>query len=191
MGSLSTNSLSFVFAVDIARTQELWGFSLIGDLLYASLNFRLRMSMKGTLDELHYSVELLEESAALRDVIDKHIHDQTLVSIPFCCVVVSFIVPFLYWVWCMLVVFRHWRVHFLLLTLEWLCGSKFAGELKWTRFGLSTRSRATAALWSLKSWLLLGQASLFASYWSPPTSAKFHLFKQKRVYSSADLLSDS
>lgn len=50
--------------------------------------------MKGILDELHYSVELLEESAALRDVIDKHIHDQTLVSIPFCCVVVSFIVPF-------------------------------------------------------------------------------------------------
>lgn len=52
--------------------------------------------MKGILDELHYSVELLEESAALRDVIDKHIHDQTLVSIPFCCVVVSFIVAFLY-----------------------------------------------------------------------------------------------
>ncbi|XP_048009130.1 antizyme inhibitor 1a isoform X2 [Megalobrama amblycephala] len=34
--------------------------------------------MKGTLDELQYSVELLEGSAALRDVIDKHIHDQTL-----------------------------------------------------------------------------------------------------------------
>lgn len=52
--------------------------------------------MKGTLDELQYSVELLEGSAALRDVIDKHIHDQTLVSIPkaFCSVVVLFIVPF-------------------------------------------------------------------------------------------------
>lgn len=53
--------------------------------------------MKGTLDELHYSVELLEGSAALRDVIDKHIHDQTLVSIPkaFCSVVVVlFIVLF-------------------------------------------------------------------------------------------------
>ncbi len=37
--------------------------------------------MKGTLDEPHFSVELLEGSAALRDVIDKHIHDQTLVSI--------------------------------------------------------------------------------------------------------------
>lgn len=36
------------------------------------------MRMKGTLDELHYSVELLEGSAALRDVINKHIHDQTL-----------------------------------------------------------------------------------------------------------------
>lgn len=33
--------------------------------------------MKGSLDELHYSVELLEGSAALRDVIDKHIYDQT------------------------------------------------------------------------------------------------------------------
>lgn len=53
--------------------------------------------MKGTLDELHYSVELLEGSAALRDVIDKHIHDQTLVSIPkaFCCGVVPFFVPML------------------------------------------------------------------------------------------------
>ncbi|KAI2654861.1 Antizyme inhibitor 1 [Labeo rohita] len=36
------------------------------------------MSMKGTLDEPLFSVELLKESAALRDVIDKHIHDQTL-----------------------------------------------------------------------------------------------------------------
>ncbi|KAL0171198.1 hypothetical protein M9458_031509, partial [Cirrhinus mrigala] len=36
------------------------------------------MSMKGTLDEPLFSVELLEGSAALRDVIDKHIHDQTL-----------------------------------------------------------------------------------------------------------------
>lgn len=54
--------------------------------------------MKGTLDELQYSVELLEGSAALRDVIDKHIHDQTLVSIPkaFCSVVLLFIVLFLY-----------------------------------------------------------------------------------------------
>jgi len=46
--------------------------------------------MKGTLDELHYSVELLEESAALRDVIDKHIHDQTLVSIVYHSAVLSF-----------------------------------------------------------------------------------------------------
>lgn len=41
------------------------------------------MSMKGTLDEPLFSVELLKESAALRDVIDKHIHDQTLVSMKF------------------------------------------------------------------------------------------------------------
>lgn len=36
--------------------------------------------MKGTLDELHYSVELLEGETAVRDVIDKHICDQTLVQ---------------------------------------------------------------------------------------------------------------
>ncbi|XP_072548585.1 antizyme inhibitor 1a [Salminus brasiliensis] len=36
------------------------------------------MRMKGTLDDLHYSVELLEGDTALRDVIDKHICDQTL-----------------------------------------------------------------------------------------------------------------
>ncbi|XP_016402922.1 antizyme inhibitor 1-like [Sinocyclocheilus rhinocerous] len=36
------------------------------------------MSMKGTPNEPHFSVELLEGSAALRNVIDKHIHDQTL-----------------------------------------------------------------------------------------------------------------
>uniref|UniRef100_A0A8C2DZN0 Orn/DAP/Arg decarboxylase 2 N-terminal domain-containing protein n=1 Tax=Cyprinus carpio TaxID=7962 RepID=A0A8C2DZN0_CYPCA len=36
------------------------------------------MSMKGTPDEPRFSVELLEGSAALRDVIDKHIRDQTL-----------------------------------------------------------------------------------------------------------------
>ncbi|KAK2903654.1 hypothetical protein QQF64_009172 [Cirrhinus molitorella] len=36
------------------------------------------MSMKGTLEEPQVSVELLDGSAALRDVIDKHIHDQTL-----------------------------------------------------------------------------------------------------------------
>uniref|UniRef100_A0A8C1L1T8 Antizyme inhibitor 1a n=1 Tax=Cyprinus carpio TaxID=7962 RepID=A0A8C1L1T8_CYPCA len=34
--------------------------------------------MKGTPDEPRFSVELLEGSAALRDVIDKHIRDQTL-----------------------------------------------------------------------------------------------------------------
>uniref|UniRef100_A0A672K620 Antizyme inhibitor 1a n=1 Tax=Sinocyclocheilus grahami TaxID=75366 RepID=A0A672K620_SINGR len=34
--------------------------------------------MKGTLDEPRFSVELLEGSAALRGLIDKHIHDQTL-----------------------------------------------------------------------------------------------------------------
>ncbi|XP_026139131.1 antizyme inhibitor 1a isoform X1 [Carassius auratus] len=39
---------------------------------------RLRMSMKGTPDDPYFSVELLEGNAALRDVIDKHIHDQTL-----------------------------------------------------------------------------------------------------------------
>ncbi|XP_043117070.1 antizyme inhibitor 1-like isoform X2 [Puntigrus tetrazona] len=37
-----------------------------------------RMSMKGTPDEPRFSVELLEGSAALRDVIDEHIRDQTL-----------------------------------------------------------------------------------------------------------------
>ncbi|XP_016119050.1 antizyme inhibitor 1-like [Sinocyclocheilus grahami] len=36
------------------------------------------MRMKGTLDEPRFSVELLEGSAALRGLIDKHIHDQTL-----------------------------------------------------------------------------------------------------------------
>ncbi|XP_057196790.1 antizyme inhibitor 1a [Triplophysa rosa] len=36
------------------------------------------MSMKGTLDGVRHSVELLKDSTALRDVIDKHIHDQTL-----------------------------------------------------------------------------------------------------------------
>ncbi|XP_066534265.1 antizyme inhibitor 1a [Hoplias malabaricus] len=34
--------------------------------------------MKGTLEELHCSVELLEGDNALRDVIEKHIGDQTL-----------------------------------------------------------------------------------------------------------------
>lgn len=52
--------------------------------------------MKGTLDEPHIPVELLEGSAALRDVIDKHIHDQTLVSMKReFCFNASFIVPFL------------------------------------------------------------------------------------------------
>ncbi|KAL7840351.1 hypothetical protein AOLI_G00256740 [Acnodon oligacanthus] len=36
------------------------------------------MRMKGTLDELHYSVEVLDGDTALRDVIDRHICDQTL-----------------------------------------------------------------------------------------------------------------
>uniref|UniRef100_A0A8C1YH89 Antizyme inhibitor 1a n=1 Tax=Cyprinus carpio TaxID=7962 RepID=A0A8C1YH89_CYPCA len=36
------------------------------------------MRMKGTPDEPRFSVELLEGSAAVRDVIDKHIRDQTL-----------------------------------------------------------------------------------------------------------------
>ncbi|XP_026870105.1 antizyme inhibitor 1a [Electrophorus electricus] len=36
------------------------------------------MTMKVMLDELHYSVELLEGDTALRDVISKHIGDQTL-----------------------------------------------------------------------------------------------------------------
>lgn len=40
------------------------------------------MSMKETLDEVHHSVELLKDSTALRDVIDKHILDHTLVSMP-------------------------------------------------------------------------------------------------------------
>lgn len=38
------------------------------------------MKMKATLDELLCSVELLEGDTALRDVISKHISDQTQVS---------------------------------------------------------------------------------------------------------------
>lgn len=37
--------------------------------------------MKGIVDELHYTVDLLEGGTALGDVIDNHIYEQTLVSL--------------------------------------------------------------------------------------------------------------
>lgn len=36
------------------------------------------MTMKGTLNDVHHCVEVLKDTTALRDVIDKNIHDQTL-----------------------------------------------------------------------------------------------------------------
>lgn len=39
------------------------------------------MKMKGIVDELHYTVDVLEGGTALSDVIDNHIYEQTLVSL--------------------------------------------------------------------------------------------------------------
>lgn len=46
--------------------------------------------MKGFTDELNYIVELLEGGTTLEDVIDNHIYDQALVSLPIyslCCII--------------------------------------------------------------------------------------------------------
>lgn len=49
--------------------------------LFSDCVGRVLAKMKGIVDELHYTVDLLEGGTALGDVIDNHIYEQTLVSL--------------------------------------------------------------------------------------------------------------
>lgn len=49
--------------------------------LFSDCVRRVPAKMKGIVDELHYTVDLLEGGTALGDVIDNHIYEQTLVSL--------------------------------------------------------------------------------------------------------------